>query len=197
MIKRQTPSQTIGPFFAQALTPKQHGHSILSSIPSGSLIKTGTSGIPINIEGRIFDGAGIVVTDALVEIWQADSFGQYPNSRGTKPSDNIFTGFGRVDTGTDERNRFIFNTIKPGLIGDGQAPHINVIVFMRGLLSHVFTRIYFSDEVLANASDPVLLSVPKHRRVTLISVLEEKTSPSSYHFDIHLQGEQETIFFDA
>ena len=102
--------------------------------------------------------------DAMLEIWQADAAGRYAHPADPRGSNLRFTGFGRCGTGTDPENRFVFDTIKPGPPGDGQAPHINVIVFMRGLLCHVFTRIYFDDEAEANARDPVLASVDEARR---------------------------------
>src|SRR5690606_4491471 len=108
-----------------------------------------------------------------------------------------FTGFGRCGTGTDPENRFVFDTIKPGPPGDGQAPHINVIVFMRGLLSHVFTRIYFDDEAEANARDPVLASVDEARRPTLIAARQTTPAGTVYRFDLHMQGPDETVFFDV
>ena len=99
-----------------------------------------------------------------------------------------------MGTGTDGENRFIFETIKPGAVDADQAPHISVIVMMRGLLTHTFTRIYFSDEQTANATDPVLTSVDAERRGTLIAT---KAEGSVYRFDIHMQGDQETVFFDV
>jgi protocatechuate 3,4-dioxygenase, alpha subunit len=106
----------------------------------------------------------------------------------------MFSGFGRQGTGTDPDNRFIFETIKPGPVDAEQAPHISVIVFMRGLLTHAYTRVYFSDETEANARDPVLNSVPEDRRQTLIATRE---ADGTYRFDIHMQGDAETVFFDV
>lgn len=149
-----------------------------------------TAGTRIRIEGRVFDGAGIPVDDAMIELWQADALGIY-----AVPHTNAgFTGFGRTGTGTDPQKRFIFDTIKPGRVDAAQAPHINVTLFMRGLLVHLHTRIYFTDEPAANASDPVLASVPSDRRHTLLA---QFAAPASYRFDIHMQGPDETVFFDA
>jgi protocatechuate 3,4-dioxygenase alpha subunit len=108
-----------------------------------------------------------------------------------------FKGFGRCGTGTDLENRFAFDTIKPGPPGDGQAPHVNVIVFMRGMLCHVYTRIYFADEAEANARDPVLTSVDEARRGTLIAARETTPAGTVYRFDLHMQGPDETVFFDV
>jgi protocatechuate 3,4-dioxygenase alpha subunit len=189
----QTPSQTVGPFFAYALTAPQYGYEF-SGIASGDLADDTVPGEHIRIAGRVLDGEGEPIPDALVEIWQADAEGLYPDRGATRDSNRPFRGFGRFGTGTDPQHRFIFHTIKPGRVGD-QAPHINVIVFMRGLLSHVYTRIYFSDEAEANARDRVLLSVPEERRPTLIAPRDE--AAPTYRFDIRMQGAHETVFFDV
>lgn len=191
---RQTPSQTVGPFFAYALTPEQYGYDF-ASIAGGSLIEGDVPGQRIRIEGRVFDGKGEVVPDAMIEIWQADGEGRYAHSADPRGSNIIFRGFGRVGTGTDPEARFIFDTIKPGSVDGTQAPHINVIVFMRGLLLHAYTRIYFSDEASANARDPVLASVPAERRKTLVAIMDDTSAV--YRLDIRMQGPDETVFFDV
>jgi protocatechuate 3,4-dioxygenase alpha subunit len=104
-------------------------------------------------------------------------------------------GFGRTGTGTSADASFQIDTVKPGAVGEGQAPHINVVVLMRGMLTHAFTCIYFSDEEELNAVDPALASVPENRRATLIAKRDE-ASPGTYRFDIRMQGERETVFFD-
>jgi protocatechuate 3,4-dioxygenase alpha subunit len=200
MSKGQTPSQTVGPFFAYGLTPQQYGYP-LTSIASADLRTPEIAGELIRIEGRVFDGKGDVVGDAMIEIWQADPQGRYAHpadSRGGNVAfPNIaFRGFGRCGTGTDAENRFVFETLKPGAVDDDQAPHVNVIVFMRGLLSHLYTRIYFADEA-ANAGDPVLQSVPAERRDTLIAAADDSSGVVVYRFDIHMQGDKETVFFDV
>jgi protocatechuate 3,4-dioxygenase alpha subunit len=200
MSKGQTPSQTVGPFFAYGLTPQQYGYP-LAGIASSDLRTPEIAGELIRIEGRVFDGKGDVVDDAMIEIWQADPQGRYAHpadSRGGNVAfPNIaFRGFGRCGTGTDAENRFVFETLKPGAVDDDQAPHVNVIVFMRGLLSHLYTRIYFSDEA-ANAGDPVLQSVPAERRDTLIAAADDSSGVVVYRFDIHMQGDKETVFFDV
>lgn len=193
---RQTPSQTVGPFFSYALTPEQYGYDF-KSITGGSLIEGDVPGQRIRIEGRVLDGKGEVVPDAMIEIWQADGEGRYAHPADPRGSNIAFKGFGRVGTGTDPEARFIFDTIKPGSVDGAQAPHVNVIVFMRGLLLHAYTRIYFSDEAAANARDPVLASVPTERLKTLIAVRDETSAGVVYRLDIHMQGPDETVFFDV
>jgi protocatechuate 3,4-dioxygenase alpha subunit len=199
MTKGQTPSQTVGPFFSYGLTPEQYGYPF-KSIEGGMVARSSTEGERIRIEGRVFDGEGAVIGDAMIEIWQANAHGRY-NHREDDRKDNLldpdFKGFGRAGTGTDPDNRFIFHTVKPGPVGDGQAPHISVVVFMRGLLTHAYTRIYFSDEAAANAADPVLAAVPAERRSTLVASRDETPGGIVYRFDIHMQGERETVFFDV
>lgn len=196
MTLKQTPSQTVGPYFAYGLTPQQYGYDF-ASIVDGDLTSDDTQGERIRIEGRVLDGAGEPVNDAMVEIWQADASGRYAHPADGRGSNETFTGFGRTGTGTDPENRFIFKTIKPGAPGNGQAPHINVVVFMRGLLSHAFTRIYFADEAEANAGDAVLAAVPADRRHTLTAGREDDAGETVYRFDIYMQGDDETVFFDV
>lgn len=162
-----TPSQTVGPFFGFAL-PWPAGPHAVAADAAGA----------IRIRGRVLDGAGAGVPDALVETWQTDP-----------PTTDTFGGFTR--TPTDEEGRYELVTLKPGSVG-GQAPHIDVSVFARGLLDRVVTRIYFADEAQANATDPVLASVVDERaRATLIA----DGDADGYVFDIRLQGEHETVFF--
>ncbi len=193
---RQTPSQTVGPFFAYALTPEQYGYDF-KSIADGNLIEGDVPGQRIRIEGRVLDGKGDLVPDAMIEIWQADGEGRYAHPADPRGSNVAFKGFGRMGTGTDPESRFIFDTIKPGSVDGTQAPHINVTIFMRGLLLHAYTRIYFSDEAAANTRDPVLASVPAERRNTLIAVRNETPAGAVYRLDIRMQGADETVFFDV
>jgi protocatechuate 3,4-dioxygenase alpha subunit len=193
---KQTPSQTVGPFFAYALTAPQYNYPH-TGIAGGELADELVPGERIRILGRVFDGAGNPVDDALIEIWQADSEGRYAHPADPRGSNSTFHGFGRFGTGTDAQARFIFQTIKPGRVDAEQAPHVNVVVFMRGLLSHAFTRIYFSDEAEANARDPVLAGVPPERRRTLIARREDTSAGTLYHFDFVMQGVDETVFFDV
>jgi protocatechuate 3,4-dioxygenase alpha subunit len=189
----QTPSQTVGPYFAYGLTPAQYGYAYRSAYGT-VLAEARTPGEPIVVTGRVLDGDGKAVDDAMIEIRHADARSRYVESS-EQVETTGFSGFGRCGTGTDRDNRFRFETIKPGSVG-GQAPHIDVIVTMRGILSHAFTRIYFEDEAAANARDEVLTSVPEQRRPTLIARREALPGRTTYHFDIRMQGPQETVFFD-
>ncbi len=186
----QTPSQTVGPFF----------HIGLPAEPENVLVDSETRGQRIRIEGTVYDGASQPVPDALVEIWQADGQGHFnhPADEGQAEADRHFRGFGR--SGTDERGRFWFETVKPGPVparsGGQQAPHVDVRVFARGMLIHAMTRLYFSDED-ANQADAVLSSIADPaRRQTLIAAARPGAGAPIYHFDIHLQGERETVFFE-
>ncbi len=195
----QTPSQTVGPFFAYALTPEPYGHQ---GIAGNVLVGDDTQGEVIRIEGRVLDGEGQPVPDALVEIWQANAAGRYAHPddpRDDVPTDQAFAGFGR--SGTDANGAFWFDTVKPGPVpGRGnapQAPHVNVVVFARGMLVHAYTRVYFSDEAEANSIDPVLNTVDEARRGTLIGDVRQVHGRKVYRFDIRLQGDGETVFFDV
>lgn len=190
----QTPSQTVGPYFAYGLTPEQYNYP-LASLAHGGIADEETEGEHIRIAGHVLDGQGQVVPDAMIEIWQADAQGRYAHPADPERPNARFTGFARTGTGTDPQQRFVFDTVKPGG-RDGQAPHVNVIVFMRGLLTHAYTRLYFSDEAAANAADPVLALVPEERRHTLIAQRSQTPSGIVYRFDIRMQGADETVFFD-
>ncbi len=183
-----TPSQTIGPFF----------HHALLRIPMNVVACEGTGGERVRVEGRVLDGDGAPVSDAMVEIWQANEHGRYnhPADRRDLPLDPRFTGFGR--SGTDESGRYWFETVKPGPVPFDaqrmQAPHLLVTVFSRGILNHLVTRLYFGDES-ANGSDPVLQSVPAEQRETVIATRREADGAVVYELDIVMQGEGETAFF--
>ena len=185
----QTPSQTVGPYFALGLTAEQYGYPH-SSIAGNDLVRSDGIHQVITITGQVIDGEGTPIDDAMVEIWQADATGRYPNAG----SNTSFAGFGRCGTGLDDANRFSFRTIKPGAPGGGHAPHINVAVLMRGGLNHLFTRIYFPEDSKQHDADQILTAVPAERRHTLIAA---RDSDNAYRFDIHMQGEQETVFFDV
>jgi protocatechuate 3,4-dioxygenase, alpha subunit len=178
-----TPSQTVGPFFHNALLGRELSR----------LVPPDHSGA-IRIEGTVYDGAGEPVPDAMLEIWQADEGGCYEHPADDREVDRRFSGFGRA--GTDDAGGFSFVTVKPGTVpgpeGRAQAPHIIVSIFARGLLRHLLTRIYFPDEEEANAVDPVL-SVVEDRdlRKTLIA----REEAGILRFDIHLQGDGQTAFF--
>jgi protocatechuate 3,4-dioxygenase alpha subunit len=191
----QTPSQTVGPYFAYGLAATQYGYDFDQPFDAVVALE-GAAGERIRLEGRVIDGDGNAVIDALVEISQPDGDGRYPRT-----VDDVramgFRGFGRCGTGTDPANRFVFHTVKPGAESPGEAPHINVIVTMRGLLLHAFTRIYFSDETQANGEDAVLASVPSERRSTLVAERIDEGGTVRYRIDIRMQGADETVFFDV
>lgn len=197
---KQTASQTIGPYFAYGLTPEAYGRAgICGNVLAGA---DTAGGELIRVEGRVLDGGADPVDDALIEIWQANAAGRYNHSadaRGEVALDEAFSGIGRC--ATDAEGRFWFETVKPGTVpGRGntlQAPHINVVVMARGMLLHAFTRIYFSDEMTANANDPVLESVEEARRPTLIAAREDSAKGPVFRFEIRLQGDGETVFFAA
>ncbi len=186
-----TSSQTVGPFFAPAL--------LCEDARRNALTRPETVGERIRIEGRVLDGEGVPVPDALVEIWQANAHGRYHHAadQGPAPLDPSFFGFGR--SGTTEDGSYWFETIKPGPVPFDsermQAPHICVTVFSRGLLNHLVTRLYFEDEP-TNASDPVLQCVPEDRRATLVARREARDTGIVYRFDLVLQGAGETAFFN-
>jgi protocatechuate 3,4-dioxygenase, alpha subunit len=189
-----TPSQTVGPYFAFGLTPTDYDWNLAIG---NDLVTADASGERIRIVGRVLDGDGAPVVDSMLEIWQADAGGRYAHPADERaPPNAAFKGFGRV--GTDREGRFSFETIKPGAVpgpgGKPQAPHIAVVVFSRGMLTHVFTRIYFADEP-ANAADPILAAVPADRRPTLIARREDHGGQPTYLFDVRLQGDGETVFF--
>ncbi len=187
---KQTPSQTAGPFFHYSLVPDQSGYPG-HGLAGAQIRDAGEPGAPIRIEGRITDGQGMPMSDALIEIWQADAQGRYAHPADARSSNAAFKGFGRC--ATDKDGCYAFETLKPGSIGDGQAPHITLILFTRGGQNHLYTRLYFDDERAANACDPVLLSVPSDRRSTLVATRQNQ----SYRLDIRVQGEGETVFFDV
>lgn len=181
-----TPSQTIGPFFHDALLDEDRSQLVSPDHPGA-----------IKIEGAIYDGAGDVVSDAMVEIWQANPEGHYDDREDLPLDSETFSGFGRA--GTADGGKFSFVTVKPGPVPgpDGgeslQAPHIMVSVFTRGLLKRVVTRIYFPDEEERNATDHVLSSIedPEVRK-TLVA----RDDGDVLRFDIRLQGEGQTAFFE-
>jgi protocatechuate 3,4-dioxygenase alpha subunit len=190
---KQTPSQTVGPYFAYGLVPQQYDFDYKSLFTS-VLADREAAGEHITIVGQVFDGDGKVVGDAMLEMTQVDPSGHYPESR-EEILKTGFRGFARVGTGTDPHKRFIVETVKPGRVSPDEAPHVNVIVTMRGMLLHTFTRIYFEDEAQANEKDAVLAAVPADRRGTLIA-RRDANAANVYRFDIHMQGDKETVFFD-
>jgi protocatechuate 3,4-dioxygenase alpha subunit len=207
----QTPSQTVGPFFHYGL-PWKGGADLVGQsemgarpdlIPEGHYVlnlsspKGPVTGEVIEICGRVLDGDGQPVPDAMLEIWQANAAGRYASAEDTRDEvalDPNFIGFGRASTSAEGEYRF--RTIKPGRTpGPGnslQAPHIAVGVLGRGLIKRLCTRLYFEDGE-GNDDDPILALVPEERRHTLIA----KKIEGGYRFDVVLLGEQETVFFDV
>jgi len=182
-----TPSQTIGPFYHFSLPFPGGEHLVEPDDPDA-----------VHIAGTVYDGAGEPVADALVELWQANRAGRYAHpedDRDDLPLEEGFTGFGRCPT--DAEGRYEFLTVKPGAVPGPdertQAPHIDVLIFARGLLRQLVTRIYFPDEVAANAADPVLSSIedPAARSTLVVRQLD-----GALEFDVHLQGENQTTFFE-
>jgi protocatechuate 3,4-dioxygenase, alpha subunit len=183
-----TAAQTVGPFVAISFARSAADNRALAQ----------TDGERIVLQGRVIDGDGAPVSEAAIETWQANSHGKYahPEDFQEKPLDATFRGFGRVMT--DQQGTFRLATIKPGRVpGPGgvmQAPHLVVLVFMRGLLKHLMTRVYFPDEP-SNVADPVLQRVPADRRATLIA-RRGATEAGLLEWDVILQGKEETVFFD-
>jgi protocatechuate 3,4-dioxygenase, alpha subunit len=187
----QTPSQTVGPFFHDALM--RNGVDDLDPLH--------VAGDPIRVVGRVLDGAGESVDDALLEVWQPDGRGRYrhpvdPRHREVADS---FVGFGRV--ATDDLGQYQIDTVLPGPVGSPaeipQAAHLNILVFARGLLDLLSTRVYFADREAENATDPILGSVPAGRRRSLLADPEQPTGGRRvYRFDIVLRGPSETVFFN-
>jgi len=181
---KQTASQTVGPYLRIGLI---YGEA------QNDLSQAQTLGERIKITGVVYDGDDQPITDAMIEIWQPDAKGIYnhPSDSLHEQADPNFRGFGRSETRNE--GKYEFKTIKPGS-REGQAPYINVNVFARGMLIHALTRIYFEDEP-ANADDPVLNAVDSNRRHTLIAIPEQSRDTPTYRFDIHVQGDEETVFF--
>jgi protocatechuate 3,4-dioxygenase, alpha subunit len=178
--------QTVGPYL----------HIGLEWLTTRDIAGKGIKGERVAIAGRLIDGDGVGVNDGLIEIWQANAGGKYAHPEDTqkKPLEKGWRGFGRIPT--DAKGGFRFTTIKPGRVpgpgGTLQAPHLVVAVFMRGMLKHLATRIYFPDEAAANAEDPILKLVPAARRATLIPRKKGK----ALEWNVVLQGKNETVFFD-
>lgn len=199
---KETASQTAGPYVHIGLIPHKAGFDIFENSFSNRLYGPKTKGEKIIIEGRVVDGVGMAVRDALVEIWQANAAGRYnhPADQQKKPLDEDFRGWGR--TGTDfTTGVWRFETIKPGPVpgreGHVAAPHVSFWIVARGINIGLHTRMYFADEEEYNARDPVLHAIElSSRRSTLIAPRSTRDSKVTYSFDIILQGEKETVFFD-
>jgi len=181
-----TPSQTVGPYFAIGLTWDDGAFAVPEGTEGGFWIR-----------GGVYDGNGAPVPDAVVETWQADADGRFAHPDHPRGAVD-WGGFrGLTRSGTDGEGRFAVYTIKPGAVpgpdGTTQAPHIDVTVMARGMLARLVTRIYFPEEEAANAADPVLSSLPA--TASSETLIAAKTD-DGYRFDVHLQGENETVFFD-
>jgi len=200
---RETASQTAGPYVHIGLAPKAAGFDIFENNFGSVLATAETPGERIVIEGRVLDGSGTPVRDVLLELWQANAQGRYAHPadrQAHKAVDPTFRGWGRAcsdfETGT-----WRFETIKPGSVAgrDGvpMAPHVNLWIVARGINIGLNTRMYFDDEAQANAADPVLNLIEwEVRRQTLIGRREQRSDVTVYRFDIRLQGDGETVFFD-
>ncbi|MBN8198560.1 protocatechuate 3,4-dioxygenase subunit alpha [Thalassospira povalilytica] len=200
---KETASQTAGPYVHIGLIPKQAGFDIFENNFTNIMADENTRGERIIIEGRVIDGTGTPLRDALLEIWQANADGRYNHELDRQNTGEIyanFRGWGR--TGTDfETAVYRFETIKPGVVtgrnGRDMAPHVNFWIVARGINIGLNTRMYFGDEQNANEVDPVLNLIEQaERRKTLIATRDDSGAVPVYRFDIVLQGENETVFFD-
>ncbi len=207
VVRRETASQTAGPYVHIGLAPQAAGFDIFENNFGHVLVRDATKGQRIRIEGRVFDGIGTVLKDVLIEIWQANAEGRYahPGDRQAgKAIDPNFRGWGRACTDF-ESGVYAFDTVKPGRVegrnGRVMAPHVNAWIIARGINIGLHTRIYFSDEAAANGEDAVLNLIEwEGRRKTLLAErLPTKTAEGAavYRFDIRLQGADETVFFDV
>ena len=207
VIRRETASQTAGPYVHIGLAPQAAGFDIFANNFGNVLVDAQTKGERIRLEGRVFDGIGTVLKDVLIEIWQANAAGKYAHPGDRQPKKKIdphFRGWGRAATDFDS-GVYSFETIKPGVVegrnGRFMAPHINAWIVARGINIGLSTRIYFSDEAEANASDAVLNLIEwEQRRKTLVAERQSKKAKDGaavYRFDIRLQGDDETVFFDV
>ncbi|WP_151777775.1 protocatechuate 3,4-dioxygenase subunit alpha [Acinetobacter brisouii] len=198
----ETPSQTGGPYVHIGLLPNQANIEVFEHSFNNNLVQEQTQGERIRLEGQVFDGLGLPLRDVLVEIWQADANGVYPSQADIqgKTADPHFQGWGRA--GADfQTGVWYFDSIKPGAVpgrkGAQQAPHIALIIFARGINMGLNTRVYFDDEAEANANDPILNGIEwAPRRNTLVAKREERDGQIVYRFDIVIQGDNETVFFD-
>ena len=199
----ETPSQTAGPYVHIGLIPQQAGFDMFEKPFGNVLAGPNTPGERIRIEGRVLDGLGQPCRDVLVEIWQANAAGRYnhPADRQGGAPDPGFRGWGR--TGTDfATGLYSFETVKPGPVAGRHghkpmAPHVNLWLVARGINIGLSTRMYFADEAALNEQDPVLRMIdPAVRRETLLARPERRDGTAAYVFDIRLQGEGETVFFD-
>ena len=197
---RETASQTAGPYVHIGLAPGAAGFELFEKELGQDIAGPNAKGERITITGRVLDGTGSPVRDVLLETWQANAAGIYAHEEDPRHSEveQGFSGWGRVISDFDS-GEFVINTIKPGATpgrnGATQAPHINLWIVARGINVGLNTRIYFEEDVDAHASDPIINLIEQlHRRDTLLA---KKTGENTYHFDVVLQGENETVFFDV
>ena len=203
-VLRETASQTAGPYVHIGLAPRAAGFDIFENDFGPVLATAQAQGERIAIEGTVFDGSGTPVRDVLIEAWQANAQGRYAHPADTqpgKPLDPAFRGWGRACSDF-ETGLWRFETIKPGPVagrgGATMAPHVNLWIVARGINLGLHTRMYFDDEAAANAADPVLNLIEWDvRRETLIAKREMRGSLPVFRFDIRLQGDGETVFFDV
>ncbi|MCC1494636.1 protocatechuate 3,4-dioxygenase subunit alpha [Cognatishimia sp. F0-27] len=197
---RETPSQTAGPYVHIGLAPGAAGFDIYDRELGWDIAGPNAKGTRIRIEGLVIDGTGSPIKDVMLEAWQANAAGHYAHPEGGGPVEEGFRGWGRVITDF-ETGAWGFDTIKPGSVRDGSgkvhAPHISLWIVARGINLGLNTRLYFDDEADANAADPVLGMIEwERRRPTLIARRTESDGKPVYRFDIRIQGEDETVFFD-
>lgn len=195
---KETPSQTAGPYVHIGCVPNRAGIAGVYPEDLGARLITGpVDGQQITLTGMVHDGAEAPLKDALLEIWQADAAGRFAAGDPRGPGDPHFTGWGR-SASDGATGAYLFETVKPGRVpfrdGSLQAPHISLWIVARGINLGLQTRIYFADEPAANAEDPILTRIEHQSRIPTLLALPE--GPNRYRFDVHLQGPQETIFFD-
>lgn len=197
---KETPSQTAGPYVHIGLAPGAAGFDIYEQELGHDIAGPNAAGERIRVEGLVIDGIGSPVKDVLLEVWQANADGHYAHPEHSGEVEDGFRGWGRVITDF-ESGEWAFDTVKPGPVmgrnGQMMAPHINLWIVARGINVGLNTRLYFSDEEAANAKDPVINLIEwESRRSTLIAQRTEQGGQIVYRFDIRLQGENETVFFD-
>ncbi|THH38631.1 protocatechuate 3,4-dioxygenase subunit alpha [Aliishimia ponticola] len=197
---KQTPSQTAGPYVHIGLAPGAAGFDIYDTELGQDIAGPNAAGTRIRVEGLVIDGTGSPIKDVMLEVWQANAQGIYAHPENAGTVEDGFRGWGRVITDFDT-GEWGFDTVKPGPVpgrgGTLQAPHLSLWIVARGINMGLNTRIYFEDEAEANATDPVLNTIEwERRRATLIATRSERDGLPVYRFDIQLQGQDETVFFD-
>ncbi|MEM6939341.1 MAG: protocatechuate 3,4-dioxygenase subunit alpha [Pseudomonadota bacterium] len=197
---KESASQTAGPYVHIGLAPGAAGFDIYKRELGHDIAGPNAKGTRVRVEGRVIDGTGAAIKDVLIEVWQANAQGHYAHPEGGGPVEDGFRGWGRVISNF-ETGEWAFETVKPGQTRGRnvglQAPHLNLWLVARGINIGLITRMYFSDEAEANAQDPVLRLIEwENRRGTLIAEKSLRKGSAVYRFDIRLQGEDETVFFD-